>query len=184
MKVYTRTGDDGTTGLFGGGRVSKADARVDVYGTIDELNSVVGVVRTCAPPDDVDALLADMQSELFDLGAELACVPGKDAKLTTPRVGEDQIVRMERFIDRLDDELPPLTTFILPGGSPAAAHLHHARTVCRRAERGLVGLSAHEPVRADAVRYLNRVSDLLFVMARACNARAGLSDVPWRGRGR
>lgn len=181
MKIYTKTGDEGETGLFGGVRVSKASDRVRAYGEVDELNSVLGVARLTPIDGVVDALLAEIQSELFNVGAELAAKPGKDVGV--PLVGDPQIEAIEHAIDRAEEELQPLRTFVLPGGSPAAAHLHVARTVCRRAERDVVGLMAREPVRQEVVRYLNRLSDLFFVLARLANARAGIADVPWIGRG-
>ena len=182
MKIYTKQGDDGETGLFGGTRVSKASARVGAYGDVDELNSVIGVARAHGSADTfTDALLERIQSELFDLGAELAARPGKATGVTA--IDDAQIESLEAAIDEAEAELAPLVTFILPGGSAVAAHLHHARTVCRRAERAIVGLSSEEPVRADIIRYINRLSDLLFVLARLANHRAGVADVPWRGRG-
>lgn len=180
MKIYTKTGDGGETGLFGGTRVSKASDRVAAYGEVDELNSVIGLARLAPIDEERDALLASVQAELFELGAELGSRPGKDAGV--PRVGDAEVERLERAIDRAEEELPPLTTFILPGGSPGAAHLHLARTVCRRAERAIVALADNDEVRPEVIRYLNRLSDLLFVLARLANARAGVADVPWAGR--
>lgn len=182
MKIYTRTGDTGETGLFGGARVSKADLRVEAYGEVDELNSFVGLARTVRFDRDVDALLATIQSELFDVGAELAAVPGKETKLAMPRIDDEAIAALERAIDRADEELPPLTTFVLPGGSLAASHLHLARCVCRRAERRVVALARESDVREVVIRYLNRLSDLLFTWARLANHRAQVPDVPWIGR--
>lgn len=180
MKIYTKTGDGGQTGLFGGARVSKADARVTAYGEIDELNSCLGLARMHPFDEGIDRLLSEIQSELFNLGAELATVPGKDAGAL--KVSETEIHSLEEAIDHAETELSPLKSFILPGGSPAAAHLHLCRTVCRRAERSLVGLGEQEEVRGEALRYLNRLSDLLFVLARLANHRAGIEDVPWVGR--
>ena len=179
MKIYTKQGDAGETGLFGGTRVSKASARVAAYGDVDELNSTLGVARAAGLDADVDSLLASIQSELFELGAELAARPGKDVGL--PPIGDAQVEALERAIDRAEEELAPLASFILPGGSLAAAHLHVARTVCRRAERAIVGLGAGE-ARPEVLRYVNRLSDLLFVLARLANHRRGVVDVPWRGR--
>lgn len=184
MKIYTKTGDQGETGLFGGARVSKADERVDAYGDVDELNSVIGVARVHGTDSRCDALLMTIQSELFNVGAELACVPGKEAKLGVPVVSEAEISPLERMIDALEADLQPLTNFVLPGGSIEAARLHVARTVCRRAERKLVALSQRQPIRNELVRYLNRLSDLLFVMARHANHRANIADVPWTARAR
>lgn len=185
MKIYTKTGDTGETGLFGGARVSKASDRVDAYGVIDELNSVIGLVRAHGSKNTdarCDALLAAVQSELFNVGAELACVSGKEAKLGVPLVSEAEVTPLEAMIDTLEADLPPLTSFVLPGGAAEAAYLHLARTVCRRAERKIVGLSQHEPVRPEVVRYVNRLSDLFFVMARHANHRANIADVPWLAR--
>ncbi|MEZ4256761.1 MAG: cob(I)yrinic acid a,c-diamide adenosyltransferase [Polyangiales bacterium] len=182
MKIYTKTGDKGDTGLFGGARVSKADRRVAAYGDIDELNSVIGLARAELGAGDLDSLLARIQSELFTCGSELGCVPGKAAKLPTALLDEVQVVALEQAIDSLESELAPLTNFILPGGSRAAAALHLARTVCRRAERHIVALADDEPVRAEIVRYVNRLSDLLFTAARVANARASVADVLWQPR--
>lgn len=182
MKIYTKTGDKGDTGLFGGARVSKSSQRVAAYGDVDELNSVLGVVS--AHTSDASAIeqLRQIQSELFVLGAELAKNPNKEVDLGMPLLADNDIERLEKLIDTLDESLPALKTFILPGGSASAAFLHLARTTCRRAERAVVQLAQAEPVRAELVRYLNRLSDLLFTMARADNARAGTPDVPWVGR--
>jgi cob(I)alamin adenosyltransferase len=179
MKIYTKTGDGGETGLFGGARVSKADLRVDAYGLTDELNSVLGLVRCEALDAHTAALLEAVQSQLFNLGAELATAPDSKVALGIPLVGDAEIGALEQAIDQAESELPALKTFVLPGGSRGAALLHLARTVCRRAERKLVRLAASEPVRDDAVRYLNRLSDALFVLARLENLRAGIADVPW-----
>jgi cob(I)alamin adenosyltransferase len=182
MKIYTKTGDQGQTGLFGGARVSKASARVDVYGDVDELNSALGVVRAHGTGARADALLHELQSELFTLGAELACTPGKNVDIGIVVLSERDVERMEHVIDELESDLPPLKTFVLPGGSVDASLLHVARTGCRRVERKLVALAEAEPVRPELLRYLNRLSDLLFVMARHANLRAAIADVPWLGR--
>jgi cob(I)alamin adenosyltransferase len=182
MKLYTKTGDDGTTGLFGGGRVPKASSRVEAYGTIDETNAFLGVARTTGLPPAIDAILAPIQEDLFTLGAELACVPGKEGKLGMTPIGEGDIARLERAIDEADGSCAPLKSFVLPGGSPQAAALHIARTVCRRAERAVLALD-DAPARGDVVIYLNRLSDLLFALARWANVLAGAPDVPWKPRG-
>lgn len=178
MKIYTKTGDAGDTGLFGGARVSKADPRVEAYGDVDELNAHLGVARARGLDGDVDELLALIQAKLFDLGAELASAPGSKAS-TMPRVSEDDVTHLEQAIDRFEAELEPLKSFILPGGTPAAAALHVCRTVARRAERRVVALTGETELRMEIVRYLNRLSDLFFVLARVENHRAGVADVPW-----
>jgi cob(I)alamin adenosyltransferase len=180
MKIYTKTGDRGDTGLFGGPRVSKDAPRIEAYGTVDELNSVLGVVRSIHQQPDVDALLEQIQNELFSLGAQLA-TPNPAAHQTA-LIGPPQIAALEAAIDRYQAGLAPLAQFILPAGTPAAAQLHLARTVCRRAERRLVTLmhQSPEPIADDLVIYLNRLSDLLFVLAREVNRAAGTGDVPWR----
>jgi cob(I)alamin adenosyltransferase len=182
MRLYTKTGDDGTTGLFGGLRVNKDCERVETYGTVDELNAVLGLVRAGGVPAEIDELLEAIQSDLFAVGAEIACAPGKEVRLGCDPVGNGRIAALEQAIDRADSALPALKNFVLPGGSPGAAALHHARTVCRRAERLLVGTSRSESVRNELVIYLNRLSDLLFALARRANQLAGLPDVPWQPR--
>jgi cob(I)alamin adenosyltransferase len=179
MKIYTKTGDQGDTGLFGGPRVSKDAPRIEAYGTVDELNSVLGVARAAGLDSEFDALLSRIQSDLFALGAQLA-TPDPAAHRTT-LVGLDQIAALEQAIDRFEMRLEPLKQFILPGGTPAAAQLHLARTVCRRAERRLVTLmrQSAEAIAIEPLVYLNRLSDLLFVMARAVNRAAARPDIPW-----
>jgi cob(I)alamin adenosyltransferase len=182
MKIYTKTGDRGDTGLFGGARVSKASQRVSAYGDVDELNSVLGVVVAHSTVEASRVELRQIQSDLFVLGAELAKNPDKQVDLGMALIAEADVVRLEQQIDVLDQSLAPLKTFILPGGSVPAAFLHVARTTCRRAERAVVELAKTEPVREELVRYLNRLSDLLFTLARASNAHTGVPDVPWVGR--
>jgi cob(I)alamin adenosyltransferase len=181
MKLYTKTGDDGTTGLFGGGRVAKASPRVAAYGTVDETNAALGVARATRLDGAMDRVLAQLQEDLFVLGAELACVPGKEQKLATALLVASDIERLERAIDAADATCPPLKHFILPGGSPQAAALHMARTISRRAERAVLALD-DAPARREAVVYLNRLSDLLFALARQANVIAGIADVPWKPR--
>jgi cob(I)alamin adenosyltransferase len=176
VKIYTRTGDAGETGLFGGQRVAKDALRVHAYGTVDECNAVVGLARAFGLEAGLDALLAEVQNQLFVVGADLA-TPGESAHI--PRVGAAEISFLEEAIDTLETELAPLRQFILPGGAAAAAQLHLARTVCRRAERWTVSLAQEETLSAHVLSYLNRLSDFLFVAARAANARAGVADVPW-----
>ena len=180
MKIYTRTGDAGETGLFGGARVSKDDPRVEAYGTVDELNACLGVVRSLGPSPQTDASLLQIQSDLFTLGAELACAPGKEDKLRVALLNESDIERLESWIDRGEAPLSPLKNFVLPGGCPSAAELHRARTVCRRAERRTLHAGRTAPVRPALVIYLNRLSDLLFVLARYENHAAGVADIAWQ----
>jgi cob(I)alamin adenosyltransferase len=178
VKLYTRTGDGGETSLFDGTRVSKADARVDAYGEVDELNAWVGFVRAFGLDADLDEALAGIQRDLFALGAQLADPADRIApRVEKAVVGDADVDRLERLIDRGEGELPPLRRFILAGGAPPAAALHVGRTVCRRAERRLVALHpAPDPV---LIRYLNRLSDLLFVLARVVNRRAGSAEAEW-----
>lgn len=184
MKIYTKTGDAGDTGLFGGERVKKSDARVDAYGSVDETNALLGVARAAALPAALDAILERVQAELFVLGAELATPPDHRDRLRLPLIAESQIMALEADIDRLEADLSPLQSFIVPGGSAGASALHHARTVCRRAERGVVAIIESAQLRGELVVYLNRLSDLLFVMARHANHTAGVSDVAWAPRSR
>jgi cob(I)alamin adenosyltransferase len=179
VKIYTRTGDAGETSLFDNSRVSKAHPRVDAYGEVDELNASLGVARASAAVDpDIDGALLHIQRDLFAVGAQLADPAEKLAeRVSKAVVGEADVERLEQLIDRLESELPPLRRFILAGGAPAGAALHLARTICRRAERRAVSLDP--PPDAVVLRYLNRLSDLLFVMARAVNHRAGLPETEW-----
>lgn len=189
MKIYTRTGDRGETGLFGGGRVAKDDRRVEAYGAVDELNAVIGlaIVRLA---DDGEQEIADrlrlVQADLFNVGAHLA-TPGRTeggrAAAHVPDLPEGRVAEMEGWIDAAESELEPLRVFILPGGGEAAARLHVARTVCRRAERRVISLGRESLVDDRVVVYLNRLSDLLFTLARLANRRHGTPDVPWAGRG-
>ena len=181
MKIYTKTGDAGTTGLFGGGRVAKNDDRIAAYGSVDELNAVLGVLRTCqTDPQTLNSLL-QIQKELFSAGAQLATP--NPAEHNVAWDASQPIERLEQQIDAWDEELPPLRSFILPGGTTAAAQCHVARTVCRRCERDVVRFSQRTPDAdiAHIIVYLNRLSDLLFVMARRLNQNAGVPDVQWLG---
>lgn len=182
MKIYTRGGDGGTTQLLSVGRVSKAAPRVIAYGEVDELNSVIGWVLAQKPVSPLPEWLVMIQNKLFDLGSRIAVPRPQDIKLDMPDLVAADIDQLEAWIDRLDAELPRLSNFILPGGSPAAAALQVARTVCRRAERTLVSLAAEDDVPATALRYLNRLSDLLFTMARHDNLKSGIAETPWRPR--
>ena len=181
-KIYTRRGDDGSTGLFGGPRVGKDDLRVEAYGEVDELNSALGLAR-CDLADervkDLEAFLGGLQSELFTLGAELATPDLESAPKGVPKLRPADTTRLEQEIDRLTAELPQMRFFILPAGSRGAASLHLCRTICRRAERTMVELSRHSPVSVEALAWINRLSDLLFTMARAANLRVGGGEVPW-----
>jgi cob(I)alamin adenosyltransferase len=179
MRIYTKTGDSGSTALFGGHRVSKAHLRIEAYGTVDELNSALGVARCESLSDRVDKVLQQLQHQLFDLGCQLATLA--DGQDKHARVNQESIGVIERSIDRFSESLPPLAQFVLPAGSRGAAALHLARTICRRAERCVVrlGESPEERVSNDSIVYLNRVGDLLFVLARVANQDAGSEDVPW-----
>jgi len=176
-KIYTRTGDTGSTGLTGGERIAKDHTRIEAIGAVDELNSAIGVVLSHIPPASLAARFTEIQHVLFDLGGELsmpdtACLAG------------EQVTRLEQWLDEINTDLPPLQEFILPGGSQAAAACHLARAVCRRAERRVYTLSRQEPVNPATSSYLNRLSDLLFVIARQLNRSAGIADVYWRHKKR
>jgi len=180
VKIYTGAGDDGETGLFGGGRVFKDSLRVDAYGDIDELNAALGVARAAGLPAEIEALAARIQGELFVLGADLATPSDTSARSDrVVRLPEPAPRELERIIDDIESELPPLKTFILPGGSPGGAALHLARTICRRAERRVVALGRAQEISPAALPYLNRLSDLLFVMARLANVRDGRPEQTW-----
>ena len=181
MKIYTRTGDQGSTGLFGGGRVSKDDIRVEAYGDVDELNAVIGMARSVEMMPRIDEVLVPIQRDLFAIGALLA-TPDREKMaqhLEKARIDDARIAELERAIDDGEAELEPLRSFILPGGTPKAAALHVARTTCRRAERRVVRLQGEVELPALAVVYLNRLSDLLFTLARVANRRAGAGEVTW-----
>ena len=186
MKVYTRTGDDGTTSLFGGDRVAKSHPRIAAYGTVDEVNSILGVARAAieyangprnAKAETAIALIARLQNELFVLGGDLASP--HETKYPVPRIEQRHSTALETDIDRLTEDLAPLKNFILPGGTPGAAALHQARTVARRAERLTIETAGLEPVSAEAITYLNRLSDFLFTLARWVNYAAGVDDIAW-----
>lgn len=180
MKIYTKTGDDGTTGLFGGGRVSKASHRLECYGTVDELNSVLGVVLSLKPGAETTEYLSKTQDILFVLGADLATP--RDSRAKVDRIENVHIEELESWIDTLDNRIAPLRSFILPGGTPAAAQLHFARTVCRRAERLCVAAAEQDPIGFEPIQYLNRLSDFLFVLARWENHSSSMEETPWRPR--
>lgn len=181
MKIYTKTGDSGDTGLFGGGRVPKDDPRVEAYGDVDELNAVLGVARSAELMPWIDEVLVSIQRDLFSIGALLA-TPDRDKMeqhLTKARISDTRIAELEHAIDACDRELEPLKAFILPGGTQKAAALHVARTVCRRAERRVIHLQREVEIPQIVVVYLNRLSDLLFSLARVANTRAGAGEVTW-----
>ncbi len=178
MKIYTKTGDKGDTGLWGPRRVSKDNARIQAYGCVDECNAVLGVARCLLQDPELDHLLAQLQNQLFVVGSDLAAF---DLDMdNVPRIQAHDVERLEGWIDQFEGELAPLTQFILPGGTPAAAQLHLARTVCRRSERETVALALQEEINPQVGTYLNRLSDLLFVLGRVANHRAGQTDVPWQ----
>ena len=181
-KVYTRTGDDGRTGLGGGQRVEKDSPRIEAYGTVDELNSQIGVALASGLCQPLVAALGSIQNDLFHLGSDLCTLEPDKQRRPVPRIEERHVAALERVIDRLSEELPPLENFVLPGGCPGAAQLHVARTVCRRAERLVVALARRESVGAQTVPYLNRLSDALFVMARYENRKQGVPDILWDSR--
>lgn len=181
-RIYTRTGDEGDTGLFGGGRVPKSDARVHAYGEVDELNAALGLALARMPDDEtvVHNRLTTVQGDLFAIGAHLATPPDARSRAHLPPLPEERPVEFEGWIDEAEHELEPLRSFILPGGSGAGATLHLVRTVCRRAERAVVALTDTAHVDPAILVYLNRLSDLLFVLARLLNHRAGVPETPWR----
>lgn len=181
MKIYTKTGDNGTTGLVGGSRVSKTDLRIVAVGDVDELNATLGVAIAVGPYPQLGEVLLWAQARLFDLGAELA-TPNLE-KFDHRFINDEDVVFLEGWIDEMEAELPPLANFILPGGGVASAHLHLTRCVARRAERSVIALAAEVEIRDVAIRFLNRLSDMLFVAARTVNRREGVEDIKWQGRG-
>lgn len=181
-KVYTKTGDDGRTGLGGGQRIEKDSPRIEAYGTVDELNSQIGAALAEGLAEPVASSLASIQNQLFHLGSDLCTLESDKERRPVPRIEERHVAALEKTIDRLSEELPPLENFILPGGSRGAAQLHLARTVCRRAERLVVALARSESVGAQTIPYLNRLSDLLFVMARYENKQRAVADILWNSR--
>jgi cob(I)alamin adenosyltransferase len=179
MKIYTRTGDQGSTSLFGGSRVSKADLRIEAYGTVDELNAFLAVVRDQEVNKKREHFLVQIQERLFTMGAMLATVPGNN-KVSIPRLENADAESLEQAIDQMEAHLHPLRNFLLPGGHIAVSHCHVARTVCRRAERRIVGLSQVEPVDPLIITYMNRLSDYLFVLSRAMAAELEIAETPWK----
>ena len=179
MKIYTKTGDEGKTSLFGGTRLSKADLRIESYGTIDELNSHLGLLRDQAVNAPRKDLLINIQETLFTIGSMLAAEPGND-KIKVPVINESHIKVLEQAIDAMDTKLPPMRNFVLPGGHPAVSIAHIARTVCRRAERRCVALHADAPINELIIKYLNRLSDYLFVLSRMISLETGAEEFPWK----
>jgi cob(I)alamin adenosyltransferase len=178
MKIYTKTGDDGTTGLHNGSRVPKNSYRVETYGTVDELNSIIGIISSLDVPELMKHTLEKINKFLFELGSDLAS-PLENNTFEVVRIGEHHIVWLETLIDEYEKQLPPLKNFILPGGTILSAYLHNARTICRRAERKAVTLSNYENIGEHVIIFLNRLSDFFFVAARMANYLAGVHDVKW-----
>ena len=181
MKIYTKTGDQGTTGLFGGKRVSKGNIRIDTYGTVDELNSWMGLLRDQEINNNRSSVLIEIQDRLFTIGSMLAAEPG-NSKVKIPEIHADDIDFLEKEIDTMESTLEPMKSFILPGGHPSVSFCHIARTVCRRAERLAVQLQDTEPVNTIIIQYLNRLSDYLFVLSRKMGAELAINETPWRPR--
>jgi cob(I)alamin adenosyltransferase len=181
MKIYTKTGDTGTTALFGGKRVSKADLRIDTYGTVDELNSWIGVIRDQPVNEKRKIVLVEIQDRLFTIGSILATEPG-NTKVKVPLLAEADITFLEREIDSMDSDLPPMKSFVLPGGNQSVSFCHVTRTVCRRAERLTIALNSQEPVDSLVIKYLNRLSDYFFVLARKMAQELDVEDTPWKPR--
>ena len=181
MKIYTKTGDKGETSLFGGKRIPKDELRIEAYGTVDELNSIIGICRSLDTTQELDRILNELQQDLFKLGADLA-TPRPEGKAKIARMRQDDVARLEKYIDRIDPTLEALRSFILPGGNKLAAMLHLARAVCRRSERLVVRLARVEDIGDMPTKYLNRLSDLLFVLARWVNALGNIPEVKWNSK--
>jgi cob(I)alamin adenosyltransferase len=179
MKIYTKTGDQGTTALFGGKRVSKADLRIETYGTVDELNSYIGLVRDQPVNQNRKSILVEIQDRLFTIGSILATEPG-NAKVKVPSLSQEDVTLLEKEIDSMDAQLPPMKSFVLPGGHQSVSFCHIARTVCRRAERLVIALDATEKTDALVIQYLNRLSDYLFMLSRKMSAELGAEETPWK----
>lgn len=180
FKVYTKTGDDGTTGLVGGNRVKKYDVRLEGYGTIDELNACIGVIRSYSIPEDIQQLLLEIQNKLFNIGSRLASDEKGEAFTNNLKVKESDIIVLEKAIDNFEKDLPELQNFILPGGELSVAQCHMARTICRRAERRIVEFSEQVPVQTEIIKYVNRLSDFLFVLARKLGQINGVVESAWK----
>jgi len=181
MKIYTKTGDKGTTALFGGKRVSKADLRIETYGTVDELNSYVGLVRDQPVNQNRKDILVEIQERLFTIGSILATEPG-NTKVKIPSLLQEDVTRLEKEIDAMDASLPPMKSFVLPGGHQSVSFCHVARTVCRRAERLVIALDAQEKIDVLVIQYLNRLSDYLFMLSRKMSAELDAEEMPWKPR--
>ena len=181
MKIYTKTGDQGTTSLFGGKRVSKAELRIETYGTVDELNSFLGVVRDQEVNQKRKAALVEIQDRLFTMGSMLATEPG-ETNVKIPSLREEDVQFLEREIDTMEEALPPMRSFVLPGGHQSVSFCHVARTICRRVERLTISLNSVEPVDPVIIKYLNRLSDYLFVLSRKMSAELGAEETPWKPR--
>lgn len=181
MKIYTKTGDQGTTSLFGGKRVSKADLRIDTYGTIDELNSFIGLLRDQPVNEVRKEVLVEIQDRLFTIGSILATEPG-NTKVKIPHLAESDVQLLEKEIDAMDGSLPPMRFFVLPGGHQSVSFCHVARTVCRRAERLTIALNSNEPIDDLVIKYLNRLSDYLFMLSRKMTQELGAEETPWKPR--
>lgn len=181
MKIYTKTGDTGTTALFGGKRISKSDLRIETYGTIDELNSYIGLVRDQPVNAVRKEVLIEIQDRLFTIGSTLATEPG-NTKVRIPAIAEEDVQFLEKQIDGMEAKLPPMKSFVLPGGHQSVSFCHVARTVCRRAERLVIALNAIEPVDVIVIKYMNRLSDYLFVLSRKMTQEIGAEETPWKPR--
>lgn len=181
MKIYTKTGDKGTTALFGGKRVSKADLRIETYGTVDELNAYIGLVRDQPVNQNRQNILVEIQDRLFTIGSILATEPG-NTKVKVPFLSQEDITFLEKEIDAMDDLLPPMKSFVLPGGHQSVSFCHVARTVCRRAERLVIALDLEEKTDAAVIQYLNRLSDYLFMLSRKMSAELKAEEMPWKPR--
>jgi cob(I)alamin adenosyltransferase len=182
FKIYTKTGDLGSTSLLGGTKVLKSDLRIEAYGTVDELNSYIGLCKDLVTLESENRTLREVQDRLFTLGSSLACDPQKETRMKIPDLREADITLLEQEIDRMDAELPEMKNFILPGGHPAVSHLHIARCICRRAERCCVRLHAESELDPVIIKYLNRLSDFLFMLARYVGLKLGVEEIPWKPR--
>ena len=183
MKIYTKTGDKGTTSLIGGTKVSKAHLRIEAYGTVDELNSYIGLCKDLLTDKNSNTVLQEVQDRLFTIGSALACDPEKETKMKIPDLKEEDILLLEKEIDKMNETLPPMKSFILPGGHPTVSHIHISRCICRRAERCCVRLETEQnEVEPNIIKYLNRLSDYLFVLARYAGHLLNIAELPWKPR--